>query len=112
MARRCKHPTPILLTRARLSRHDAPRRRRRKLGELRTVHLLAEDGRAGGIPAHQMEPVLPEINADNRWLGHVPLLLNGRTPFSKRRGRPFHYAALLPRAENDPGATRRTTVLG
>jgi hypothetical protein len=55
---------------------------------------LAEDGRARVIQADQMEPVFPEINADNRWLRHVPLLLKGRAPFSKRRGRPFHYAAL------------------
>jgi len=76
--RLCKHPTPVLRTKARLSCYHAPRRRRRKLGDLQAVHLLAEDGSTRGIHADQMEPILPDINADNRWLRHVPLLFNAR----------------------------------
>jgi hypothetical protein len=79
---------PSLRTRARLGRHDVPGRGRRKLGELRAGHPLAEDGCPRVIQADEMEPVLPEIYADNRWLRHVPLLLNSWTPFSKRRSRP------------------------
>jgi len=95
-----EHPAPVLRTRAGFRRHDAPWRRRGILSELRPIQFLAENGRAALIETDQVKPVLPEIDGYNRWC-HIPLLCDGRVPFSERRGRPFHYAVvflgLLPR---------------
>ena len=51
---------------------------------------------------------LPQINADDYWLRHVPLLLNTSAPFSKRRARPFHYAAgrVVRRSDGKGGRCR------
>src|SRR5262249_21375502 len=83
VAGRGKHSTPVLRPRARFGGHDAPGLSRGELRELRPVQLLPDNGRAATVHADQMEPILPEIDADDHWLRHVPLLLNSRMPFPR-----------------------------